>query len=328
VAPVSPPAPPTAAPSGKGWNFRLGVPSSELNEPHKRGSDRTVMGGDVRVAKGETVRDLTVFGGNVDIEGEASGDVTVFGGEVHVGEGARVHGDATVFGGTLRLEPGAHVDGDVSCVGGELDRDPGAAIGGDVNVKGGTEGGGDVESEHAEHGEHARSFVRRSVDQLVSGVRLAAMLFVLGTMLLALAGRRLEPLRIEFAARPMRSIALGLLGGFGAVLAIIALCVTIIGIPVAVVAAMVGGFAVLGSMCAVLEVVGEGLLRHRTENPYVHLAVGCALFVALSAVPWVGPFVVVAVVLAGVGVLVATRGAGYFVRKNGPQTPYRGTQLG
>jgi hypothetical protein len=37
----------------------------------------------------------------------------------------------------------------------------------------------------------------------------------------------------------------------------------------------------------------------------------------------VGPIVCLSLVLAGVGVLVATRGAGYFVRKNGASTPYR-----
>ena len=282
------------------------------------------MGGDVKVAKGEVVRDLTVFGGNVDIAGEATGDVTVFGGEVHIGQGARVRGDATVFGGTLALGPGARVDGDVSCVGGELKRDPGATIGGDVSVKGGTQsvGEGEAEHEHAHESEH-RGILRRSFESLVDGVRLAAVLFVIGTMLLALAGRRMEQLRSEVAARPMRSIALGLLGTFLGAIVLIALCVTLIGIPVAAVAAMVGGFAVLGAMCAVLSVIGEGLLRHKTENPYVHLAVGCGLFVALSAIPWIGGIVVAAVVLAGVGVLVGTRGAGFFVRKNGASTPYR-----
>jgi hypothetical protein len=93
--------------------------------------------------------------------------------------------------------------------------------------------------------------------------------------------------------------------------------VTIIGIPVAIVALNVAGFALLGSMCAVLSVVGEGLLRHRTENPYVHLAVGCALYAALAALPWVGHIVVVATVLAAIGVLVATRGAGLARRRNG-----------
>jgi hypothetical protein len=88
---------------------------------------------------------------------------------------------------------------------------------------------------------------------------------------------------------------------------------------------ILGVFGVLGAMCAVLSVAGEALLRHKTENPYVHLAVGCALFVALSAIPWVGGFVVLAVLLASVGVLFATRGAGLFVRRsgNGHHDPYR-----
>ena len=150
----------------------------------------------------------------------------------------------------------------------------------------------------------------RAGESVMGGVRLAAVLFVIGTVLLALTGRRMDMLRAEVATRPMRSIALGVLGVIGSIVTIVALCVTIIGIPVAIVAVIVAGFALLGSMCAVLSVVGEGLLRHRTENPYVHLAVGCALYAALAALPWWGHIVVVATVLAAIGVLVATRGAG------------------
>jgi hypothetical protein len=334
VAPVSatpptPPAPPAPVDSlgSKDMKIQLGYPSSQIDEPHKRGSDKTVMGGDVTVAKGETVRDLTVFGGNVDIEGHVTGDLSVFGGTAHVHEGAGVRGDATVFGGQLRLDRGARIDGDVSCVGGELDRDPGSVVGGDVSVKGGHDTGNTAPDDelagHAaalalhSHADRHISFVRRTGESFLGGVRLAALLFVIGTVLLALAGRRMDQLRGEVAVRPMRSIAMGLVGMLASVVVLIALCCTVIGIPVAMVVTVVGGFAVLGAMCAVLSVVGEALLRHKTENPYVHLALGCAIFVALSAIPWIGGLVVGATVLAGVGVLVATRGAGFFVRKNG-----------
>jgi hypothetical protein len=316
--PAVPPVPPIAV-SGSPKDLKIQIGStSEIDEPHKRGQDRTVMGGNVKIDKGQTARDVTVFGGNVDIEGEATGDVTVFGGNVSVRRGARVRGDATVFGGTLALEEGAIVDGDVSMAGGQLKRAPGAMVHGDVSVKGGevdddrSEEHGASEPEHSHHG-----VLRRSLDSVVNSVRIAAVLFVIGTLLLALAGRRMDALRVEAAARPMRSLAVGLLGTFVSIVVLIALCITGIGIPIALVVAILGGFGVLGAMCAVLSVVGEGLLRHRTENPYVHLAVGCGIFVALSAIPVVGYFVVAAVVLAGVGVLVATRGAGFFVRKNG-----------
>jgi hypothetical protein len=314
---------PAAAASG--LSIQLGN-TSKSDEPHGRGKDRTVMGGDVHIAHGEVARDITVFGGSVDIEGEATGDVTVFGGSVRVHEGARVRGDATVFGGSLTLDPGAHVDGDVNALGGEVVREPGSEVGGDVSVKGGT----DDDHGHTAVGivgtgapHAARGFFSRVGSSLMDSVRLAAVLFVIGTVLIALAGRRMDGLRAEVAARPMRSIALGLLGSFASIIVFIALCVTVIGIPIALVAAIVGAFGVLGAMCAVLSVVGEGLLRHKTENPYVHLAVGCGLFVALSWIPWLGAVIVAAVVLAGIGVLFATRGAGFFPKKNGGATPYR-----
>ena len=339
AAAASAAAPPP--PQSKDVKIELGS-TSQIDEPHKRGSDKTVMGGDVHVAKNETVRDLTVFGGNVDIEGQVSGDVTVFGGTAHVHGGASVHGDATVFGGKLDLDKGAHVDGDVSCLGGELNRDPGSVVSGDVTVKGGHDTGNTAPDDGDDgpnpavlhngafsHGAAAH-FLHRTATSFVDSVRLAALLFVIGTVLLALAGRRMDQLRGEVAMRPMRSIAIGLLGTFAFTVIMIALCVTVIGIPVAMIAGIVGGFAILGAMCAVLSVVGEALLRHKTENPYLHLALGCAIFVALAAIPWVGHFVVAAVMLAGVGVLVATRGAGLFVKKNGNggQATYRASQVG
>jgi hypothetical protein len=299
------------------------VPRVSRDEPQGRGSDRTVFGGDVTIPRGQSAGDVTVYGGNLDVEGNVMGDVTVFGGQAHVHSGGRVLGDATVFGGVLKLDDGATVNGDVNAVGGELVRDPGSTVLGDVSVKGGIDGSaghGD-----APHSRGRRAWLGEIFESFLGGVRLAAVLFVLGTILLALAGGRMDALRREVAVRPMRSVALGLLGGFTSVVVLIALCVTIIGAPIALVAAIVAGFAVLAAMCAVLSVLGEALLRRRTENPHVHLALGCAIFVVLSAIPWVGSLAVGAVVLAGVGVLVSTRGAGFFVRKNGATggSPYR-----
>ena len=324
IGPEAPPPPASAAassssaapspPAGADIHIQIGDSSDEGGH-HLSGKDRTVMGGNVTIAKGEVAGDVTVFGGNVDIEGESSGDVSVFGGNVVLHEGARIHGDASVFGGTLTLQHGATVDGDVSCLGGTLSRDPSSHIGGDVTVKG-DEDEGSATAGSPPH-EERHGFISRAGDSMMNGVRLAAVLFVIGTVLLALTGRRMDVLRGEVAARPMRSIALGVLGILGGIVVFIALCVTVIGAPIAVVAAIVAAFAVLGAMCAVLSVVGEGLLRHRTENPYVHLGVGCALFVALAAIPWVGHIVVVATILAGIGVLVATRCAGLLKRRNG-----------
>lgn len=329
--PPAPPPSPAAAPGVAGASSQA-VPApaaasahadasddddDDNDDHHGRGQDRTVMGGNVVIAKGEIARDVTVFGGNLDIEGTASGDVSVFGGNVRVHDGAKIDGDATVFGGTLTLDHGAKVDGDVSTIGGTLHRDPGSHVGGDVSTKG-PEGDmehvpGVIAGIHEAH----RSLVARAGGAIMDALRLAAVLFVIGTVLLALTGRRMDMLRAEVATRPMRSLALGLLGAFGSVVVLVALCVTVIGIPIAVVALILFGFGVLGAMCAVLSVVGEALLRHKTENPYVHLAVGCGIFVALGAIPWVGDLVVACTLLAGIGVLVATRAGGLLRKRNG-----------
>ncbi len=273
-------------------------------ETHERARDRTVMGGGARILKDETVRDVTVFGGNLEVAGDVIGDVSVFGGDVQVAPGAHIKGDATVFGGRLTLASGCRVEGDVSAIGGGLERAPGAEVGGSVDR---AEEGEDDDGPTGNERRPSPGLGARIVGSLTDSLRLAAVLYVIGTLLLALAGARMTTMRVEMAARPIRSMALGLVGSVTFLVVLVALCVTIIGIPVAIVALLVSIFAVAGAMGAVLSVAGEALLRHKTENPYVHLAVGCALLVAVSWVPWVGGLAVVAVVLSAGGVLVATR---------------------
>jgi hypothetical protein len=122
----------------------------------------------------------------------------------------------------------------------------------------------------------------------------------------------------------MRSLALGVVGILGAIAVTIALCVTVIGIPIAIIGLLVGVFGVYAGVCAALTVAGEAILRHRTKNQYVHLGAGCAMFLVVGSIPWVGGFATAALALIGVGVLVATRGAGFVKRGKKPgEGPYR-----
>jgi hypothetical protein len=54
----------------------------------------------------------------------------------------------------------------------------------------------------------------------------------------------------------------------------------------------------------------------------VHLAVGCAFYFLVGLVPWFGTWAVWAIFFAGVGVIVATRGAG-LVPERTTRVPYR-----
>ncbi|HEX4512111.1 MAG TPA: polymer-forming cytoskeletal protein [Polyangiaceae bacterium] len=281
-----------------------------------RGEDRIVHGGSLVIGEDETVHDVTVFGGSLDVKGTVTGNMTVFGGSCHVRKGAHVVGNATALGGSINVDDGAQVDGDVGVVGGSLDRHKGSKINGRIHK------GDDIDIGSASSG--GRSLLREVSDATTR----AAMLFVFGAVLFALAGQRMNTLRVEAASRPMRAFALGIVGGLVFLVSVALIAVTIIGIPVAIVLLLGGVFAAYAGICAVLATVGKALIGHKSDNPHVHLLVGCLLFLVSGAIPFVSGLVTLAVVLTGIGVVVATRAAG--VGKNGPTSagPYRSTLAG
>ncbi len=279
-----------------------------------RGEDRVITGGNLVIEKNELAHDITVFGGNLDVLGKVTGDISVTGGNVIVRQGASVHGDVSTVGGNLTVEDGAEVEGDVGVVGGVLHRGKDAQIGGDI-----TRTDGEDEVEAAKGG--TKSHILKDVGDALTR---SAFLFIFGVLLLALAGKRMETLRGEVATRPVRSFALGIVGIPAAILAVAALCITVIGIPVAFVGIILAIFGAYAGIIAVLTTVGEALLRHKTQNAYVHLGVGCLLFLVLSSLPGLGHIVTLVVIFAGIGVVVATRAAGFVPeRKKVPAGPYR-----
>jgi hypothetical protein len=146
-------------------------------------------------------------------------------------------------------------------------------------------------------------------------------MFALGAVLIALFTKRSEAIKVEFAARPMRTFAVGIAGLIGSIVVLAALCVTVIGIPFAVIGLLLGIFGVFAAMTSVLEVIGRALIGHKTKNEYGHLALGCALFAVVMMIPVVDSIAKLILMFVSIGSLVATRGAGLIpMRKNG-QTP-------
>ncbi len=137
-----------------------------------------------------------------------------------------------------------------------------------------------------------------------------ATLWVYGAILIALVGDRIQKLEAEMVARPMRSFALGVVGLGAAIVSVIVLCVTLIGIPIAVLGVIAALLFAYAGVAAVLTALGHALLNHRSTNRYVHLAAGCGLYFVASSLPWVGDYVTLTLALAGIGVVIATRAAG------------------
>ncbi len=303
----TPPTPPTAT-----------TPSS------KNGNDRVVTGGNLRIEKNEIVDDVTVMGGSLEVLGHVEGDVVVMGGSARILDGAHVEGDATAVGGTLDIKSGARVDGDVGVVGGVLNREPGSIIGGKTTHQGGDKGitfkGSDDPISSASSsptGHDQPGWLAAKARDVGGALTRSAMLFLFGAVLLAVATRRMDSLRREAASRPARAIAFGVMGAIGSLVAAVILCITVIGIPVAVIGILVVCFGSYAGVCAVLTSAGEALTRHKTKNPYTHLFVGCLLFLVLGALPIIGGFVTAGVALAGIGVMFVTRGAGFVPPRGG-----------
>lgn len=295
TAPPAPPEPPVPP----------APPATPAASNEAKGEDRVVTGGSTRVEANEVVHDLVVMGGSAEVLGTVTGDLVVMGGSATVRKGATVKGDASVVGGSLDVEDGATVEGEVGVVGGKLNR------GGQSSLK-----------LKLGKSDAARGITGWLSDFAGSVTRIA-LLFVFGTVLLALGTTRMEAMQGEVAARPMRTFALGVVASLVAGLAVIVLCVTLIGIPIAVVALLFGVLGTYAGICAALTTAGAALMRHKSKSPYLHLALGCVLFLLASSLPWIGGFVTAGVVLFGIGALVATRGAGFFVRKTKNEGPYR-----
>ncbi len=278
--------------------------------------DMKVMGGHGELEKGHTVRNLTVMGGTCDVYGRVDGDVSVMGGRVTLHEGAVVEHDVTTMGGHVEVLRGANVRGRYATFGGSIHREESSIMSG--HVESGKSKSG--------HDHPSRTFVQRVGDAVSN----TAILFVLGVVFLAIAPKRMETLRIEVARAPMRQVGLGIVGFIGFLIAFVVLCVTVIGVPVALIGLFLGIVGLYGGMVAGLTVVGAALVRHKSENPYVHLAVGCFLFFVVYPLPFVGPPLVMALVFMSVGALVSTRFAGFLPAKKGVKSvdvssegPYR-----
>lgn len=105
------------------------VAAAPLQEP---GCANVVMGGVCTLNEGETLQgDLVIMGGTATMEvgSQVTGNVAILGGSLS--SDGRINGDAVVIGGLAAMGENAVVEGDVVAIGGHLQRDEGATIEGD-----------------------------------------------------------------------------------------------------------------------------------------------------------------------------------------------------
>jgi hypothetical protein len=292
------------------------------DEDSGHGRDRQQTGGDLTIAAGDQVRDVNVVRGNLLVQGGAAvRDVSVVSGSVHLMGGAQARGVHAVLGG-VKLEGGASAR-EVVAVGGDVDIGPGAevekdviSIGGRVHVDPEADVGGSSRSipfptipgivgtatSHAFGG--STSPLLRVFETLVKFV----VMFVLGLLVLSLFPRRLEIVAGSMVANPLKAVLAGLLGTVTMPVLMVLLAVTVVGIlliPVQIIAVIAAG--VLGVTALVLHLGRSLPLPADRRTTVVQLAVGTAVFAVVTAIPFIGAMVWIAVWLLTFGAVLRSR---------------------
>jgi cytoskeletal protein CcmA (bactofilin family) len=192
-----------------------------------RTADYVRFGEKVHVKPDEHINgDVVVIANDLLVEGRVTGDCVAIGGDLRLAPGAIVDGEVVCIGGTLTLSDSAQVEMSATSVWGDLEKSDSATVGGEVSVIGGPriEIGGDSFN-FGEAGSGIWRFVTRLVWILV--------LIFLGIMVYYIFPSRMRRLADTVEHRGLVSFLAGLAGWILWLPVFILLCVTLVGIPVA-----------------------------------------------------------------------------------------------
>ncbi|WP_342381839.1 hypothetical protein NVS55_19790 [Myxococcus stipitatus] len=275
-----------------------------------------VYGGNL-VVKGSVENDAVAFGGNLIIHGHVSGDAHAFGGNVILKNGASVEGDVSSFGGNVEREDQSHVEGSINTFGGA---NIASIVDGEIR-KGLKEGLKEARNPGADRDHSDDDEDNDNGGGLASLILTFAVLFGLGFLGQMFVPNRMKLLGDEIRARPLQSGLTGLFGMLAMIPLTVVLCVTIIGIPAAVLLWMAAPLAVALGFAAVASEVGARIpvMRGRKTQAIV-LALGLLVTLVVGSVPVVGIIVSSLVALVGLGAVIRTR-FGYRPRGTGIPEP-------
>jgi hypothetical protein len=273
---------------------------------HETGSSNDqVIHGDVVVRPGETARDVVAIRGSIEVQAGAEvRDAVAVLGSVILEPGA-VAREAVAVGGDVKLGPGAEIARDAVSVGGSVERDASAEIGGEtVSV------GIPALSGLAGLAGSRLLFGRAESPAFVVGQVLAKFLayFALGLLVLALFPRRLDAVSRAFVAHPWKSVFTGLLGIVVLPLLVVLLVATLIGIPLVPVAGLLVVAAGVLGFTALAWYVGRALpFQPQRGTSVLQLAIGTAIVVLVTAIPFLGGMAWVAAMLLTFGAVLRSR---------------------
>lgn len=249
------------ASSGDSWRER------RRERRGRHGSERVVLGQSLNVGAEETVDKAVAVGGSVTIAGHVRRDAVAVGGSVTLLPGARVEGDAVAIGGVVSVAEGATLEGDNVSLAGTIPTMVGSMTRWVVG-----------ERPHL-----------RSMFGFVSRATRAVLLYVIALLIAVAVPGALTRIREYLVNRPRLSALAGvaILLGFAPLLFLLA--VTIIGIPLIPVAAMLLVALFLFGFTVSAEWLGNRMpVRPENKTPVKSVARGGAILVIVGLVPWIG----------------------------------------
>ncbi|MBE0447239.1 MAG: hypothetical protein IBX64_03915 [Actinobacteria bacterium] len=266
--------------------------------------DITRFGSNVVVREDEAVGNVTVFGGNVTIDGTVEENITVFGGNLRLN--GRVGENVTHFGGNTILGENAVIEGDFTHFGGTVTRAPGAEIRG-------TETTG------------PRIF--RPFVSFVSGLLSLIATLVLAAVVVALLPRQTAVLADTVEKQPLPSLGYGFLATILIpVVFILLFLLIIIGWILIPFVAIAIPIIYLYGYIGVSRWLGGRIIEAThivQESPIAQVLIGALVLGIVGFIPILGWLVVLLAAIAGLGaVLISKFGTGQPWRRGRiPQAP-------
>jgi uncharacterized RDD family membrane protein YckC/cytoskeletal protein CcmA (bactofilin family) len=250
--------------------------------------NRFTLGASTRVSAGETLEGNAVsVCGPLTVDGEVHGNAVAVMASGTIN--GTVHGNAVVVLGTLRLGPKARVLGNVVDVAGRVDRDPGAFVGGNVVQQGLAVDTSD-DSEAVTWFHHALRLGRPlAIHEHLHLLWLLTLAQVALYVVLAFAfPGGVRACGEALTQRTGATLLTGVLATLAVVPLFVLLCVTIVGIPVAlVVLPLLLAAGMIFGKVSIYSLVGRAIVGRQTHLALAVLA-GTAVFIALYLVPAVG----------------------------------------
>jgi len=279
---------------------------------------------------------VRVAGETVNISGNIAGDLFVAGNDITIADDVHIKGDLLFGAGVIYIN--GIVDGDIKGGGGEIII--GSRVGGDINleaseltilstanIKGNLTYTGEdravIQTGAQINGITTHKLPEAKEDQsetfflsLLSRIEVKLIGFLMallaGLLIILITPKRLASIAESISSRPGPSAGWGALLLFVTPIAAIVICITIIGLPVGLITLALWGIAIYLAQIPVGLFLGQWIISHFRDvedNRGIMigaLATGLIILKLLSLIPYFGFFIGLAVILFGLGAVIAT----------------------